>query len=143
MDIDVISGQFYVTIDWSSIDYQSIPINQLVSIDIDWSISFPMVDFIDYVWRTVSLGHFSREQQGETSMSDFCREQLAFAVTDVGHCTYAYACIVRVNQPLLVRCFILAIPGFSIPAFNFRHSSVPAFWLLVTPISFFLMKLFA
>ena len=86
-------------------------------------------------------------------MSDFCREQLAFAVTDVGHCTYAYACIIRVNQPLLVRCFILAILGFSIPAFNFRHSSfqfpafqrsdVPAFWLLVTPISFFLMKLFA
>ena len=28
MEIDVISGQFYVTIDWSSIDqYQSIPIN--------------------------------------------------------------------------------------------------------------------
>ena len=46
MEIDVISGQFYVTIDWSSIDqYQSIPINWLVSIDIDWSISFPMIDF--------------------------------------------------------------------------------------------------
>ena len=45
MDIDVITGQFYVTIDWSSIDYQSIPINQLVSIDIDWSISFPIIDF--------------------------------------------------------------------------------------------------
>ena len=46
MEIDVISGQLYVTIDWSSIDqYQSISINQLVSIDIDWSISFPMMDF--------------------------------------------------------------------------------------------------
>ena len=25
----------------------------------------------------------------------------------------------HVNQPLLVRCFILVIPGFSIPAFSF------------------------
>ena len=76
-------------------------------------------------------------------MSDFCCERLAFAVTAVGHRTYAHACAVCVNQPLLVRCFILVIPGFSIPAFNFRCSGVPAFWLLVTPISFFLMKLFA
>ena len=59
-------------------------------------------------------------------MSDFCRERLAFAVTDVGHCTYAYACVVRVNQPLLVQCFILVIPGFSIPAFILRHFT--AFW---------------
>ena len=32
--------------------------------------------------------------------------------------TYAYACAVCVNQPLSVQCFILVIPGFSIPAFQ-------------------------
>ena len=40
-------------------------------------------------------------------------------MTVVGHRTYAYACVVHVNQPLSVRCFILVIPGFSIPTFNF------------------------
>ena len=42
-------------------------------------------------------------------------------VTVAGHC-HAYACVVRVNQPLLVQCFILVIPGFSISAFNFQYS---------------------
>ena len=45
-------------------------------------------------------------------------------MTVVGHCTYAYACVIHVNQPLSVRCFILVISGFSIPAFNF---GIPAF----------------
>ena len=52
-------------------------------------------------------------------------------MTVVGHHTYAYAyayayaCVIRVNQPLLVQCFILVILGFSIPAFNF---GILAFW---------------
>ena len=41
-------------------------------------------------------------------------------MTVVGHRTYAYACVVGVNQPLSARCFILVIPGLSIPPF--RHS---------------------
>ena len=48
-------------------------------------------------------------------------------MTVVGHCTYAYACVVRVNRPLSVRCFILFILGFSIPAFNFQHFGILAF----------------
>ena len=36
----------------------------------------------------------------------------------MGHRTSASACVVRVNQPLSVRCFILVIPGFSIRACN-------------------------
>ena len=41
-------------------------------------------------------------------------------MTVVGHPTYAYkyACVIRMNQPLSVRCFILVIPGFSFPAFR-------------------------
>ena len=45
----------------------------------------------------------------------------------LGHRTYAYACVVHVNQPLSVQCFILVILGFSIPAFNFWYSGIPAF----------------
>ena len=41
----------------------------------------------------------------------------------IKHRTYAYACVVRVNQPLSVHCFILVIPAFGIRAFNCRHSS--------------------
>ena len=48
-------------------------------------------------------------------------------MTVVGHDTYAYACVVRVNQPLSVQCFILVIPGFSISGFNFRNSGILAF----------------
>ena len=76
-------------------------------------------------------------------MSDFCRERLAFAVTAVGHRTYAYACAVRVNQPLLFRCFILVIPSFSIPAFNFWLSISGFqflafnFWLLISGVLVF------
>ena len=43
-------------------------------------------------------------------------------MTVVGHRTYA--CVVRVNEPLSVQGFILVIPGFSIPAFNFNHSVI-------------------
>ena len=39
-------------------------------------------------------------------------------MTVVGHRTYAYACVVRVNQALSVRCITLVIPDFSIPAFS-------------------------
>ena len=59
-------------------------------------------------------------------------DQIAFAMTVVGHCTtVAYACVVRVNQPLSVRCFILVNPGFSIPAFNsgiLTFSNIPGVW---------------
>ena len=53
-------------------------------------------------------------------------------MTVVSHCSYANACVVHVNQPLSVWCFILVIPGFSILAFNF---GILAFWPIQHPLS--------
>ena len=47
----------------------------------------------------------------------------------MGHCTYTYACIVCVNQPLSVWCFIL---WFRLLVFM-TGFQFPAFQLLVTP----------
>ena len=49
---------------------------------------------------------------------------IAFAVTVVGHRTYAYACIVRVNQTLPVRYFIFGDSRFQ---YSGIQSGIPAF----------------